>query len=272
MKKVLKRILLLVVVAVGLLTVVVQLRSPSHEGDWQAASAVLPHAEVAGERVTISDVRNFAYDPDGSVREARYEERSYDLSELETLWYGISHFADFGLAHSFLSFGFTDGRYLAISVETRLEKGQSYNPLLGLLRSYELIYVLADERDVIGVRTHLRGERVLLYRIEAPLERIRALLLVMLQTVNEIYDHPRFYNTLIDNCTTNILQHVERLSPWTIYTDYRVILPGFSDELAYEIGAISNDVPLAEARRRAQLDPAAARLDDPEFSRLMRGL
>jgi hypothetical protein len=261
---------LLVGGALVLLTLVVQLRVPSHEGDWQTVHEVLPRAEIDGDRLTIRNLRNFTYDDDGAVREARYEDRSYDLAALDSLWYGLSHFASYGLAHSFLSFGFADGGYLALSVEARLEKHQTYSPLLGLVSTYELIYVAADERDVIGLRSHVRGEAVLLYETRVPPAKAKELLLVMLATMNEIYDRPRFYNTLLDNCTTNILQHAEQLTRWDLFTDYRVILPGYSDGLAYQLGAIANDVPLASARDRARLDPNGIALNDPSFSRAIR--
>ena len=129
----------------------------------------------------------------------------------------------------------------------------------------------ADERDVIGVRSHIRGEEVLLYEIQIAPARTRELLLIMLGTMNELHDRPRFYNTLLDNCTTNILQHAERLTRWDLFTDYRVILPGYSDALAYELGAIAGDLPFEEARDRARIDPAGVALGDPSFSAAIRG-
>ena len=270
MKRLFRILAVLGLGAVALLTLVVLLRTPSQEGDWQAGHAVLPQAEIAGERLTIRNLRNFTYGDDGTVSEARYEDRSYDLSGLDSLWYGLSHFAPLGLAHSFLSFGFADGQYLALSVEARLEAQQSYSPLLGLMRAYELIYVAADERDVIGLRSHVRGEEVLLYEIELPPERAKELLLTMLATMNELHDRPRFYNTLLDNCTTNILQHAERLTRWDLLTDYRVLLPGFSDALAYQLGAIAGDLPLDQARDRARIDPNGVGLGDSSFSASIR--
>jgi len=142
--------------AVALLTLVVQLRSPTHEGDWRTVHEILPQAEIEGDRLTVRNLRHFTYADGGAVREARYEDRSYDLSSLDSLWYGLSHFAPLGLAHSFLSFGFAGGGYLVLSVEARLEKHQTYSPLLGLMRNYELIYVAADEREA-GRRDRERG-------------------------------------------------------------------------------------------------------------------
>lgn len=250
---------------------VVYTKQPSHHREWKVEYAVLPQAFFEGDQLTIHNLRNFTYDPDESVREVRYEDRTYDLSKLDSLWYGISHFFDYGLAHTFVSFGFQDGQYLTISVEARQAKGQSYHPLLGLLREYELIYLAADERDVIGVRTHVRHERVYLYEVKVETEKIRWLLLAMLETMNDIYKTPTFYNTLADNCTTNILQYAERLSFWDIYLDYRGLLPGYSDSLIYEMGRLDTTLPLVELRRKSRIDPAAATIDDPDFSNKIRG-
>ncbi len=272
MRKLGRFVLFFVLVGLGVLIAGVFAKQPSHERDWKTEYAVLPQALFQGEQLTIHDLRNFTYKPDGSVREARYEDRTYDLSKLESLWYGISHFSNYGLAHTFVSFGFQDGQYLTISVEARQAKGQSYHPLRGMLREYELIYLATDERDVIGVRTHVRGERVHLYEVMVETEKKRRLLLAMLGTMNEIYETPTFYATLVDNCTTNILQHAERLTFWDIYLDYRGLLPGYSDALIYEIGALDTSVPLQELRRKSRIDPAVTTIEDPEFSLKIRGL
>ena len=272
MRKLGRFVLFFVLVGLGILIVGVFAKKPSHERDWKVEYAVLPQALLQGEKLTIRDLRNFTYKPDGSVREARYEDRTYDLSKLEGLWYGISHFYDYGLAHTFVSFGFQDGQYLTISVEARQAEGQSYHPLRGILREYELIYLATDERDVIGVRTHVRSERVYLYEVMVETEKMRRLLLAMLKTMNEIYETPAFYDTLADNCTTNILQHVERLTFWDIFLDYRALLPGYSDALAYELGLLDTSVPLEALRRKSRIDPAVTAIEDPQFSRKIRGL
>jgi hypothetical protein len=272
MRKLGRFVFYFVLIGLGVLIVGVFARQPSHDRDWKTEFAVLPQAVFEGEQPTIRDVRNFTYNPDRSVREARYEDRTYDLSKLESLWYGISHFFDYGMTHTFVSFGFQDGQYLTISVEARQAEGQSYNPLRGIFREYELIYLVTDERDAIGVRTHVRGERVLLYDIKVVMEKKRRLLLEMLGTMNEIYETPAFYDTLADNCANNILRHAERLSVWDIYLDYRGILPGYSDALIYEIGVLDTSVPLEELRRKSRIDPAVTAIDDPEFSRKIRGL
>ncbi len=247
-------------------------KSPSHQRNWKKEYAVLPAVDFDGSLVKIRNIRNFDYGSDGAILKAGYYDKQFEFNELKSLWYGISHFYDYGLAHTFLSFGFANGTFLTVSVEARQEIGESYHPLTGLLRNYELIFILVDERDVVGLRTHIRNERVYLYEINVPLPAIERLLRIMLRRVNEIRERPEFYNTLTDNCTTSLLRHAKRLSLWDIYFDYRVVLPGYSDELAYELRVIPTDAPLSEVRERYRLDPSRTSLDDPAFSRKIRGL
>lgn len=261
---------LALLIALGGFAVPMSLKSPSHQRHWKPEYAVLPQAESAGDLVTIRNVRNFAYAPDGSVHNADYDDRSYDTATLSSMWYGISHFADHGLAHTFLSFGFENGEYLAISIEARQEVGESYHPIAGLLRNYELIYLAGDERDIIGLRSHIRAERVLLYRVLVDQASVRQMFRNMVERINEINEAPEFYNTLTDNCTTGILRYAKRLSVFDRYFDYRVLLPGYSDEVIYDLGVFATHLPLEELREQAWIDPAVTAIDDPEFSRRIR--
>jgi hypothetical protein len=245
-------------------------RSPSNDGDWKQEYARLPQVAIDSDIATITDLRNFSYNADGSIAEATYEERSYDLSGIETLWYGISHFADFGLAHTFLSFGFSDGRYLVLSIEARQTVGQSYHPLNGLIRAYGLTYIYADERDIIGLRTHIRGERVFLYKVESGPGPIRELFLKIAADANALIEEPKFYNTLTDNCTTSLFQYRKNPPGLLASLDYRMLLPGYSDELLFDEGVFGSGSSLQALRKAAWLDPARIALEDPAFSEGIR--
>lgn len=255
----------------ALLALVLFFRTPSLEREWKTEYAVLPQAAVDGDLAALRNVRNFDYNPDGSIAAANYHDADYDLTKLTSAWYGVSHFADYGLAHTFLSFGFEDGRFLVISIEARQEVGQNYGPIKGLLRNYELIFVVADERDVVGLRTHIRSERVLLYQLTLTKPKLEALLRSLLASVEEQRRDPSFYNTLTDNCTTNIIRYAERVSLWQRWFDYRIVLPGYSDGLAYDLGVIATDGGLEQVRKAAYLDPSRTTLDDPDFSLKIRG-
>ena len=156
-----------------------------------------------------------------------WEDRSYDLDRLRSAWFVVEPFGDRkGPAHTLMSFGFEGDDYLAISVEIRKEIGEEFSPWKGLVRQYELVYVIGDERDLIQLRTNHRRDQVFLYPVRAPRERIEQMFVDMLRRANDLRLKPEFYNTLTSTCTTNIVSHVNELVPGRIPFSYTVLLPG----------------------------------------------
>jgi hypothetical protein len=243
--------------------------APTNTADWQPDVARLPSAVFDGDRVTISNVRDFAYPSPTSVVE-RWEERTYDLSRIEGFDMFLSNWGPKAIAHTISSWAFSDGRHLAISIETRKVKGQEYSALLGFFRQYELYYVVADERDVIGVRAGPRGEDVHLYRLRGSPEFARALLRDYLAEVNSLARAPRWYNALTHNCTTEIRHHVQQVAPGNPF-DWRILANGYIDELGYERGQINTSMTFPELRRRSDITARAmAAGDRQDFSTLIR--
>lgn len=148
----------------GFLVALLRLLSlePSNDRDWVPREARTAWAEVDGSRVTVHEVRDARYRTDEDA-DVRWETRTYDLEGLESVWFLVDPFRGLEVAaHTFVSFGFADGRYLAVSIEARKERGEEYGILPGLYRQFEVIYVAGDERDLIGLRTHVRGDTVYL--------------------------------------------------------------------------------------------------------------
>jgi hypothetical protein len=134
------------------------------------------------------------------------------------------------------------------------------------------MYLVAEERDLVLLRTEARDVEVYMYKARATAEQRRALFVDVFQRVNQIYRQPEFYNTLTNNCTTNIVDHINHLVPGKIPYDYRVLLPGYSDQLAYDLGLLDTDFSFEETRRRAHINQLAHRYrDDPDFSLRIRG-
>ena len=247
----------------GIFSMVLLLRSPSHDREWIAGQDRLPEVVVDGDVATVRNVRDFRYDATGTIAETRYEDRRYDLSRLDSVWYGISQISSFkGIAHTFLSFGFSDGTYLAVSIEARREVGEGYGPFRGLFRNYEVIYVLGDERDVIGLRSHVQRLPVRLYRIAIAPEEGAWLLRALLAEADEINRTPRFYNTLVDNCTTGIAKYATPMPAWRRLLDYRIVAPGYSDRLVRDLGLLGP----AEPGDRALVDPSRGSPSSDSFS------
>jgi uncharacterized protein DUF4105 len=249
--------------------------APSNFRDWAPEQAVLPYAEFHGNQVTVHNIRNCHYFAKDTFL-VDYYDKTIDLNSVRAVDFITVPFESLPvLAHTMLSFELVgvDGRpdHLAVSVETRKEKDQTYNPLKGSVRQYELMYVVADERDVIQQRTNYRGDKVYLYRTTATPDASRILLVDMLSRANQLRSEPEFYNTLTNNCATNIVGHVNRIKPDRISYDIRVLLPGYSDKLAYDDGLIVPYGTFEQTRERALVNPQAQRYADREdFSELIR--
>jgi len=244
---------------------------PTHDRDWSADQAILPWAEIENEIITIHNIRNFNY-RDVDDYDIRYETRSYNLNEIKTADYMVVPFAGLGAAHTMISFGFNDGQQLAISTEIRKTPGVSFSPWRGLFRQYELMYVVADEADVIKLRTNHRREPVYLYPTKANQENIQLIFLGMIIRVNEIKIQPEFYNTITNNCTTNIAKHINQVSPGTIpWWDLRLIAPANSDVLAYKLNLLDIEANPKEIREEYLINDLALKHQTGDnFSELIR--
>ncbi len=242
---------------------------PSNDRAWTPDVARLPTGEVHGDTLVLHNVRNFDYRSETDFTE-RWEDRTYDLSKVTGVDLFLSYWGSPNIAHTIMSWDFADGQHLAISIETRKERGEEYSALRGFFRQYELYNVVADERDVIRVRSNYRSEDVYLYRLGIPPEVARALLLDYVATLNELAARPRFYNALIDNCTTGIRVHTQHIGvarPW----DWRLLVNGHGDEMLYERGIISTSRPFAELKEASRIDARAKAADQaPDFSRRIR--
>ena len=242
---------------------------PSNDREWLADVAELPSASFDGDLVTIRNVRNFQYRSETDF-DANWETRAYDLSQLRGLDMFLVYWGSPMIAHTIASWEFADGQHLAVSIETRKEVGEEYSAMLGFFRQFELYYVVADERDVIGVRTNHRGEDVYLYRLKTPIPVARDMLVDYLKEVNRLVDNPRWYNALLNNCTTVIRQHQNNVASGKSF-DWRIIVNGYIDELGYERGTIDTSLPFDELRRKSNItEKARVAGNAPDFSRQIR--
>lgn len=242
---------------------------PSNDRNWMGDVAQTAWAEVKGDVVTFHNVRNFAYRTETDYT-PHWETRSVKLSNITGIDMGINYWGSPYMAHPIISFQFSDSPPLCFSIETRKEVGEKYSALGGIYRQYELIYIVADERDVIRVRTNCReGEDVYLYRLGISPEKARGRFLEYVKTLNELRNQPRWYNAVTNNCTTSIrTQHEENRNPW----DWRILVNGKADEMLYQRGAfISGGLDFAELKKRSLVNEAARAADAaPDFSSRIR--
>jgi hypothetical protein len=258
--------------AIFVVLVILFLRVPaSNNRDWQPEVSVTPHATVNGELVTIRGVRNFEYRSESDYT-PRWEDRTYDLRKLDSVDIIAVYWTGKAVAHIMVSFGFQDQDYLAISIETRKGKGESYSTLAGFFRRYELYYVVADERDVIRARTTYRQpqEDVYIYRTRTLQRNIRRSFLDYIQAMNDLCERPRFYNTLTTNCTTSILMHA-RINPDSPPMSWKVLLSGYVPDYLYELGRIDTAKPFAELEKLSRVNERAHAADKASsFSQYLR--
>lgn len=241
----------------------------SNTRDWTPDVARTARASFDGSLVTIQNVRNFKYRSESDY-DPHWETRTYDLDKIRGVDLFLSFWGPTQIAHTIVSWDFGDGQHLAISIETRKEKGESYSALRGFFRQYELYYVVADERDLVGLRANYRGEQVYLYRIRVPAAQARALLVDYLNEVNRLADHPQWYNALTQNCTTAIRGHAQDIGAGG-RLDWRLLANGHLDELLYERAQIDTSLPFADLKARSDITEKAKAADDsPDFSTQIR--
>jgi len=242
---------------------------PSHDREWRPEVAVMPRAVIDGDRVRITGVRNFDYRTRNDFT-VRYEEREVLLSHLTGVDFYVSYWSEGLVGHTFLSFIFDNAPPLSISIETRPEVGEGFNPIASLFKQFELIYVVGDERDIVGVRTNHRLETVYLYRLNASPDKVRELLLVYLERINELADRPEFYHLLSNSCTINIIRYLNAAGRKGRF-DIRHLFNGLIDSYLYHSGRVDTTLPFDELRRRSLINEAAqAAGDAPDFSQRIR--
>jgi hypothetical protein len=243
----------------------------SNNRDWQPEVGIAPYATINGDLVTIHGVRNFDYRSETDFT-PRWETRTYNLRKLDSADIIAVYWAGKAIAHTMVSFGFEGKDYLAVSIETRKENGESYSTLAGFCRQYELVYIVADERDVIRVRTTYRQpqEGVYIYRTRAPLRNVRRIFLDYIQTMNDMRERPRFYNTLTTNCTTGILMHT-RMNPESPPMSWKILLSGYVPDYLYELGRFDTTKTFPELEKLSHVNARAQAADkDPAFSERIR--
>lgn len=233
--------------------------------------AVMPFAEIEDDQITIRYVRDCRYRTEDDY-DVRYYDLSFRLEDVKRVDFIVVPFKETALlAHTMFSFGLADGRQFVISVEARLGADETYTAVAGAGRRYPLMYVIGDERDLILLRTAIRDVEVFLYRGKATPEQSQKLLVDMLERANKLYREPEFYDTLTNNCTTNLVEHINKIRPGRIPYELRVLFPGHSDRLAYELGLLEIEGPFEYARAYAKInDLARLYADSPEFSKRIR--
>ena len=242
---------------------------PSHDRPWRPEVAVMPRAVINGDRVRITGVRDFDYRSRNDFT-VRYKEREVQASHLTGIDFYVSYWSEGLVGHTFLSFIFDNAPPLSISIETRPEVGEGFQPIASLFKQFELIYVVGEERDLVGVRTNHRRETTYLYRLNTPAPNARQLFMIYLERINQLADRPEFYHLLSNSCTINIVRYANAAGREGRF-DIRHFFNGLVDSYLYHSGRVDTTLPFEELRRRSLINDAAlAAKGAPDFSQRIR--
>lgn len=270
-KKLKKLLLIILIVFVGF-SIWVANKKPKLDGDWQEQLKVLATAKFNGDLVTVENVRNFRYGSSEDDMKPAYYSRTYDLSKIKKVWYVTEPFMKVA-GHTFLSFEFENGDFLAITIEARKTKNQVYSIFKGLFNTYPLIYIPADERDVILLRANLRKDNVYIYPVKlSKPENAKLLLTDLLETMNEINTEPIWYNTIWSNCTSSIAKHVNKISPRRVSLfSWQLWFTAYADKLALKAGLLDTGLNIDQAREKYLITLRSQQIGDvSNYSSLIR--
>lgn len=265
-------LLVILLILVGLIAWYISIK-PSNDRNWAGDAALLPYADINKNVITVHNVRNFTYKSGaGEDYTPGYYDKTYDLAKIKKVYYVVEPFSEYqGPAHTFVTFEFEDNVFVSISIEIRKQKGDDFNELRSAFKGYELMYVIGDEKDVIKLRTNYRMAKVYLYPIKADKGAIAFLFKDMVERANQLRLHPEFYNLFTSTCTTNLVDHVNKIAPQKIPYDYRILLPAYSDLEAYQYGWIDTNLSFEDARQHFYISDLARKYaDDPDFSLKIR--
>ncbi len=243
--------------------------APSNQRDWADDVSRPLTGRVDGNQVVLDNVRDFSWRSDTDY-DARWETRHYDLDRLASADAVLSYWGSKAIAHAMISFGFDDGSHVVFSVEIRRERGEQYSPIGGFFKQFETTLVAADERDIIRVRTNVRGEDDYLYPLRMDKPAMRALFLSYIRAANELAATPKFYNTITSNCTTIVYRMARQIEP-DLPRDIRLLLTGYLPEYLHKVGAVDRSVPVDVLRQRGRITERARNSQAADdFSRAIR--
>jgi hypothetical protein len=244
-------------------------RTPSNDRDWATDVSKVAWADLNGNQITFHNIRSFDYRSETDFT-PRWRDQTFDLNSLQTVDIMLCYWGSHKIAHGIVSFDFADGQYLDFSIETRKQVQESFSTVQGFFRQYELIYIVADETDLIRLRTNFRKEDVYLYHTRTTPEQAREILMSYVDSLNSLRDHPEWYNALTTNCITSIVPHAHAANA-SAHNSWKTLLSGYAARQAYDNGHLDDSMPFEQLEAKSRInDVAVGAPDDSTFGQVIR--
>ena len=274
MKKILKYILWIIFIPILGLSIFNLFQTPSLYREWLETDKILSEIEFSENKVSIKNIRNFNH-ISLEKYEKNYYDSEFDLEKIDSIYYIVEPFSDYDWpAHTMLTFGFSDWKYVVISAELRKEKWESFDPLLWIANQYELMYLIGDENDLIKLRANIRKDEVRMYPVKTTKEKMQKIFVSMLKRADKLSKEPEFYNTIYSTCTTNILRHVNELREWKKEIspfDLKIFLPANSDKIVFEEWLMNTKLTFEQAKKYYKINELSEKFwDDENYSEKIR--
>ncbi len=237
--------------------------TPTNNADWQISWAKMPAIEVNNHILSIHNIRDFNYRSENDY-DIKYISGDYDLNKLDKVMLILSYWdGNTAVAHTILDFGFNDGRWLAISSETRLKNGQQQTAIGGLFKQYGSLFIIGTEADLLMLRTNYRKEQVYMYQLRSTPAECRTLLLDLVNRSNKLITHPQFYNTITGNCMTSLIPSMRKVAHnKDVFKDIRFLKNGYSDQIIYEQNIKSKEISYEQFRLEHYITPRMQEITD----------
>jgi hypothetical protein len=248
------------------------LKNVAKDVEWLEEQKIQASADIGSDSITVHNIRSTRYFSNEHDSQIRYYDRAIKIADIVSLSFLVEPFTKLeAVAHTFISFGLADGSHIAVSAEARQRKGQPWSLLYGLFNAYGIIYIVADESDVINLRVNHRHNPVFIYPIKASADKIQKMFVDVCQRLNALVAKPERFNLLTNSCTTNLLRHAEHAGIVDLPFYFYLLLPGLADRAAYRRGLIDTELPFEDAQREFHASFRVKKYaDHPEFSRLIR--
>lgn len=243
--------------------------------EWDPEVAQQLYYEKQGDLVHLHNIRNFSWHTDGSY-EIHWEDRKIDLNKITGINVITSYWMGPQIAHTLVSFDFSDQKHLVFSIEIRKEKGEEFSAVGGFFRKYELSLVASDEKDIVYTRSNVRHEQVYLFPIKMPADQRKALFIEYLHKADELRAEAKWYNTLTSNCTTLVFDMAQAINPQQLPKDYRLLASGYLPNYLYDLEVLNQNYSLKDWYRLAHINPRAEQFDQQmdqsseNFSKIIR--